>query len=133
MHKIELFSIIQAAAQLLSVTFSHCPHGHTPLFLGLLPRMIKPSVIFCYSLLQMEPSFCDPPPPPSAYVFIYSNLFLSFFHAPLLFAYLFSHISLSVFPPLPTFRTGVSSFCQQPCFHNNLRPFTHCITIFNQK
>lgn len=62
------------------------------------------------------------------------SLSLCFFSMPVSSLHIYSGTSRSLFfSPLPTFCTHVSSFCWLPCFHNNLRPFTRCITIFNQK
>lgn len=64
-------------------------------------------------------------PPPSAYVFIYSDLSLPLFPAlsssPRVYVYsdMSPSFSLHLSPLFLSLCTHVSSFCYKPCFHNN--------------
>lgn len=89
----------------------------------------KPGIIFCYLLLQMQPSFHDPavslhPPPACVHLFRFLSLSLSFLAmAPLLmFMFIQTHLPLSILAPTSSSLphcTRVSSFCYKPRFHNN--------------
>lgn len=99
----------------------------------------KPCIIFCYSLLQMEPSFHDLAAsrrPPPAYVFIYLDLshFPSFLPSPPLCMFMFIQTHLPLFLPPPL--TQSLPLC--PAFVTRLvsittATFLSCLTIFNQK
>lgn len=125
-----LFSILQQVSVLsIHCILPLCPSTHThPCGSTSFLERQKPCIIFCYLLLQMEPSFDDlvvSRPPPSACVFIYSDLshFLSFPAWPLILSTclcLFRPISLFFsLSPLLSLCIRVSSFCYQSCFHNN--------------